>query len=170
MPSMLAVNKLLAEKGFENADRGRVAAEVEHCQPACGTFPAKELAAAAVVRILQRTQIFWRHCPRTARPKLRSVARWAMQVHLAGRNALAAQRKLQPACHLMGRTAYLDALARVSDQLGEWIIGPRPTGTINPAIPHRGAVHPVCPCLRSGAGFHESHRAVQHQKPSSNRC
>ena len=136
---VLAVNKLLAEKGFESMTVDEVAAEVGIAKASLYKhFPSKEhLAAAAMVRILQRTQDFLAALPPedSAVSKLRSVARWAMQVHLAGEMPLLPSENSSLRATLMGHTAYLDALTQVSDQLGEWIIQAQADGAINPAIP-----------------------------------
>lgn len=136
---VLAVNKLLAEKGFESMTVDEVAAEVGIAKASLYKhFPSKEhLAAAAMVRILQRTQDFLASLPETAsaHDKLQAVVRWAMQVHLAGEMPLLPSENSTLRATLMAHKAYLDALTEVSDRLGEWIVQAQDAGRLNPAVP-----------------------------------
>jgi AcrR family transcriptional regulator len=134
-----AVNRLLAEKGFESMTVDEVAAEVGIAKASLYKhFPSKEhLAAAAMVRILQRTQDFLVSLPpdASAHDKLKSVVRWAMQVHLDGEMPLLPSENSSLRATLMGHAAYLAVLTEVSDQLGEWILQAQADGAINPAVP-----------------------------------
>jgi hypothetical protein len=67
--------------------------------------------------------------------KLKSVVRWAMQVHLAGEMPLLPSENSRLRTTLMGHAAYLDALIQVSDRLGEWILQAQTAGTIRPELP-----------------------------------
>ena len=134
-----AVNRLLAEKGFEGMTVDEVAAEVGVAKASLYKhFPSKEhLAAAAMVRILQRTLAHLAALPaeQPAHEKLKSVVRWAMQVHLAGEMPLLPTENSTLRATLMGHAAYLDALVQVSDQLGAWIEQAQASGALNPATP-----------------------------------
>ncbi|MGB4061828.1 MAG: TetR/AcrR family transcriptional regulator [Burkholderiaceae bacterium] len=136
---VLAVNRLLAEKGFEGMTVDEVAAEVGVAKASLYKhFPSKEhLAAAAMVRILQRTLDHMATLPAglAAHDKLKSVVRWAMQVHLAGEMPLLPTENSTLRATLMGHAAYLDALVNVSDQLGGWIEQAQASGALNPATP-----------------------------------
>ena len=136
---VVAVNKLLAEKGFESMTVDEVANEVGIAKASLYKhFPSKEhLAAAAMVRILQRTQAFLNQLPGSdsAASKLRQVARWTMEVHLAGEMPLLPSENSSLRGTLMGHRGYLDLLTEVSDQLGEWIVQAQADGAISAAIP-----------------------------------
>lgn len=134
-----AVNRLLAEKGFDGMTVDEVAAEVGVAKASLYKhFPSKEhLAAAAMVRILQRTLAHMATLDEgmPAQDKLKSVVRWAMQVHLAGEMPLLPTENSTLRATLMEHSAYIDALVNVSDQLGAWIEAAQANGSINPAMP-----------------------------------
>ncbi len=136
---VVAVNKLLAEKGFESMTVDEVAHEVGIAKASLYKhFPSKEhLAAAAMVRILQRTQSFLQTLPEAEAPasKLRQVARWTMEVHLAGEMPLLPSENSSLRATLMGHPAYLDLLTQVSDQLGEWIVQAQADHAISRDVP-----------------------------------
>ena len=136
---VLAVNRLLAEKGFESMTVDQVAAEVGIAKASLYKhFPSKEhLAAAAMVRILQRTQAHLNSLAADlpALDKLKSVARWAMEVHLAGEMPLLPSENSSLRATLMAHRAYLDVLMEVSDQLGEWIVQAQADGALSDKLP-----------------------------------
>ena len=82
------VNRLLAEKGFDAMTVDEVAAAVGIAKASLYKhFPSKEdLAAAAMVRVMRRAQEYLGQVPASLSPldKLRTVARWTMEVQLAG--------------------------------------------------------------------------------------
>jgi TetR/AcrR family transcriptional regulator, regulator of autoinduction and epiphytic fitness len=134
-----AVNRLLAEKGFDAMTVDEVAAEVGVAKASLYKhFPSKEhLAAAAMVRVLQRTLAHMATLPAemAAHDKLKSVVRWAMAVHLAGEMPLLPTENSTLRATLMGHGVYLDALVQVSDALGAWIEQAQAQGALNPATP-----------------------------------
>jgi hypothetical protein len=74
--------------------------------------------------------------PADAKPadQLKAVARWTMQVQLAGEMpSLPAQNSTLRAS-LMGNKPYLDRLMEVSDQLGAWISAAQTSGDLNPRL------------------------------------
>ena len=83
------VNRLLAERGFEAMTVDLVAAEVGIAKASLYKhFPSKEqLAATAMVRVLDRALAVM-NGPTCASPdaleRLRALARWTLQVQLAG--------------------------------------------------------------------------------------
>ena len=83
-----SVNRLLAEKGFDAMTVDEVAADVGIAKASLYKhFPSKEdLACAAMVREMRRAQDFLQSLPADAPPldNIRAVARWTMQVQLAG--------------------------------------------------------------------------------------
>ena len=83
-----AVNRLLAEKGFDAMTVDEVAANVGIAKASLYKhFSSKEeLAAAAMVHVMQRAQAFLNSLSSTDAPinNLRAAARWMMQLKLAG--------------------------------------------------------------------------------------
>ena len=136
---IVAVNKLLAEKGFEAMTVDEVAAAVGIAKASLYKhFPSKEdLGAAAMVRILQRALDFLASVPAdlSAIDKLRSVARWTMEVQLAGEMPSLPHQSSSLRSTLMSNRAYIDNLVRVSDILGGWIVAAQKDGAISAQLP-----------------------------------
>lgn len=132
-------NRLLAEKGFESMTVDEVAAAVGIAKASLYKhFPSKEdLAAAAMVRIMQRTLDFLASVPAADRPvdKLRTVVRWAMQVQLAGEMPSLPHQNSTLRATLMNNRGYLDRLVTISDRLGGWIQAAQADGSLDPKLP-----------------------------------
>ena len=132
-------NRLLAEKGFESMTVDEVAATVGIAKASLYKhFPSKEdLAAAAMVRIMQRTLDFLAAVPAEDKPvdKLRAVVRWAMQMQLAGEMPSLPHQNSSLRAALMNNRGYLDRLVAISDQLGGWIQAAQAEGSLNPKLP-----------------------------------
>lgn len=132
-------NRLLAEKGFESMTVDEVAASVGIAKASLYKhFPSKEdLAAAAMVRLMQRTQDFLASVPADQKPvdKLRAVVRWAMEVQLAGEMPSLPHQNSTLRAALMNNRGYLDRLVAISDVLGGWIQAAQADGTLNPKLP-----------------------------------
>ncbi|MDI3381663.1 TetR/AcrR family transcriptional regulator [Xenophilus aerolatus] len=166
------VNRLLAEKGFDAMTVDEVAAAVGIAKASLYKhFPSKEdLAAAAMVRIMQRTQDMLAALPADARPidQLRAVVRWALQVQLAGEMPSLPSQNSSLRAALMANRGYLDRLIAVSDRLGGWIQAAQAEGAINPALPpiavlytlYARACDPVLEFLKAG-GQHSDERIVE---------
>ncbi len=133
------VNRLLAEKGFESMTVDEVAASVGIAKASLYKhFPSKEdLAAAAMVRIMQRTQDMLASLPPTDPPlaKLRAVVRWTMEVQLQGEMPSLPHQNSTLRAALMNNRAYLDRLMEVSDTLGGWIQAAQADGTMSSKLP-----------------------------------
>jgi TetR/AcrR family transcriptional regulator, regulator of autoinduction and epiphytic fitness len=136
-----SVNRLLAEKGYDAMTVDEVAADVGIAKASLYKhFTSKEeLAAAAMIRVLDQTldQLATLEAlPKaTALERLQAVARWTMQVQLAGEMpSLPAQNSTLRAA-LTANKAYLDRLIRVSDKLGEWIVAAQKAGHLNRKLP-----------------------------------
>lgn len=140
-----SVNRLLAEKGFDLMTVDEVAADVGIAKASLYKhFPSKEaLAAEAMIRVLDRALLLLAELeadPRDAQPahaieQLKAVARWTMQVQLAGAMpSLPAQNSSLRAV-LVGNRNYLDRLMHVSDILGRWITQAQACAALNPALP-----------------------------------
>ncbi|QCB47286.1 TetR/AcrR family transcriptional regulator [Hydrogenophaga sp. PAMC20947] len=136
-----AVNRLLAEKGYDNMTVDEVAAEVGIAKASLYKhFGSKEkLAAAAMIRVLERAQACLDNLeaqpPVTPLERLKAVVRWTMEVQLAGdMPSLPAQNSALRAVLLANRD-YLDLLMVVSDRLGAWIIEAQKGGQLQAGLP-----------------------------------
>ncbi len=136
-----SVNRLLAEKGYDMMTVDEVAADVGIAKASLYKhFASKEaLAAAAMVRLLDRALTFIAtldsHPTARAIDHLREVARWSMQVQLAGEMpSLPAQNSSLRAA-LSNDAGYLQRLMDVSDKLGAWIVAAQAAGHLNRELP-----------------------------------
>ena len=136
-----AVNRLLADKGYDNMTVDEVAAEVGIAKASLYKhFGSKEkLAAAAMIRVLERAQACLDNLeaqpPVSPLERLKAVVRWTMEVQLAGEMpSLPAQNSALRAVLLANR-AYLDLLMVVSDRLGAWIVEAQQGGQIQSGLP-----------------------------------
>jgi TetR/AcrR family transcriptional regulator, regulator of autoinduction and epiphytic fitness len=134
-----AVNRLLAEKGFDAMTVDEVAAEVGIAKASLYKhFPSKEdLAAAAMVHVMNRAHAFLDTLDDSRPPLelLREMARWMMQVQLAGEMPSLPSENSSLRTTLMQNKAYMDGLLRGSDRLGAWIEAARADGSLNTALP-----------------------------------
>lgn len=163
-----SVNRLLAEKGFDMMTVDEVAADVGIAKASLYKhFSSKEaLAAAAMIRVLERALGHLRlleqqHPEATPVEQLKAMARWTMQVQLAGEMpSLPAQNSTLRAT-LVADKAYLDRLMEVSEQLGVWIAGAQGSGSLNPRLPPElvlytlfaRACDPVLGLLKAGGQY-----------------
>lgn len=133
------VNRLLAEKGFEAMTVDEVAAQVGIAKASLYKhFPSKEaLAAAAMVRVMQRAQDFISSLPDEGTPleKLRTVVRWTLEVKLAGEMPSLPSQNSTLRATLLANQDYMDGLMAVSDRLGTWIEAAQAAGELNPTLP-----------------------------------
>ena len=136
-----SVNRLLAEKGYDAMTVDEVAADVGIAKASLYKhFASKEeLAAAAMIRVLDHALAYLATLeaqPKvTAIERLKGVARWTMEVQLAGEMpSLPAQNSTLRAA-LTANKAYLDRLIRVGDKLGEWITAAQKAGQLNRKLP-----------------------------------
>jgi TetR/AcrR family transcriptional regulator, regulator of autoinduction and epiphytic fitness len=136
-----SVNRLLADKGFDLMTVDEVAADVGIAKASLYKhFASKEaLAAAAMVRLMERTQaLVDQQAARTdasALERLKAVTLWALQTQLAGDMPSVPSQNSSLRAELMANKPYLDAILRVSDTLGEWILEAQSEGEINPVLP-----------------------------------
>ena len=161
-----SVNRLLAEKGFEAMTVDEVAADVGIAKASLYKhFTSKEeLAAAAMVRMLDRALAFLdREAAREATPieHLKAVARWTMQVQLAGEMPSLPSQSSSLRATLMQHRDYLDRVMTVSERLGAWITAAQQVGQIAAALPpeavlftlYARACDPVLAFLKAGGQF-----------------
>ena len=133
-----AVNRLLAEKGFDLMTVDEVAAEVGIAKASLYKhFPSKEdLAAAAMVRVLGRALAFLATLPENGKPveQLRALTRWMMQLQVAGEMPSLPSQNSSLRATLMNNRAYLDGLMQVSDQMGAWIEAAQKDGSLSSKV------------------------------------
>lgn len=167
-----AVNRLLAEKGFDLMTVDQVAAEVGIAKASLYKhFPSKEdLAAAAMVRVVGRAQAFLSGLPANARPldQLKAMVRWMMQLQLVGEMPSLPHHNSSLRTTLVNNKAYVDGLMQVSEQLGGWIEQAQQDGSLNPTLPallvlytlYARACDPVVEFLKAG-GQHSDQELVE---------
>jgi AcrR family transcriptional regulator len=163
-------SRLLADKGFEAMTVDEVAASVGIAKASLYKhFSSKEdLAAAAMVRVMQRAQSYLRDLPPAApMAQLRTVARWTMELKLRGEMPSLPSQNSTLRAKLMADAAYMDGLIDVSDRLGAWIEAAQAQGLLNPALPaiavlytlYARACDPVLEFLRMG-GQHDDAQII----------
>ncbi len=167
-----AVNRLLAEKGFDAMTVDEVAAEVGIAKASLYKhFPSKEdLACAAMVRVMRRAQDFLQSLPADAAPldNIKAVARWTMEVQLAGEMPSLPSQNSSLRATLMKSRDYMDGLIEISDALGGWIEAAQAQGALNPGLPaiavlytlYARACDPVLEFLKTG-GQHTDAQIVE---------
>ncbi|MCY7309104.1 MAG: TetR/AcrR family transcriptional regulator [Rhodoferax sp.] len=167
-----AVNRLLAEKGFDAMTVDEVAATVGIAKASLYKhFPSKEdLAAAAMVRVMRRAQDFFASLSDQTPPQdnLRAVVRWTMQVELAGDMPSLPSQNSSLRATLMANKEYMDGLFEVSDRLGAWIEAAQANGSISKVLPpiavlytlYARACDPVLEFLQMG-GQHSDDEIVE---------
>ena len=164
---LASVNRLLAEKGFDVMTVEEVAADVGIAKASLYKhFTSKEeLAAAAMIRVLARAlaQIELLLANPAVPPidQLKAVARWTMQVQLAGEMPSLPAQNSALRVALLANRAYLDRLMQVSDLLGAWITAAQADGSLNAALPSEvilytlfaRACDPVLSLLKAGGNY-----------------
>lgn len=163
-------SRLLAEKGFEAMTVDEVAANVGIAKASLYKhFPSKEdLAAAAMVKLMQKAQDFLRELPaQSAMAQLRCVVRWTMELQLQGQMPSLPSRNSTLRAKLMANTPYMDGLIEVSDRLGAWIEKAQAQGHLQSGLPpiavlytlYARACDPVLEFLKMG-GQHDDAQII----------
>ena len=161
---LAAVNRLLAEKGYDAMTLDAVAAEVGIAKASLYKhFDSKEaLAAAAMAGVLDRALAEVERLAALpsldARGRVVETARWAMQAQLAGEMPTLPAENSALRAALVAHRPYLDRLMQLSDLLGAWIVEAQAAGQLDPALPpevilytvYARACDPVLPVLRAG--------------------
>lgn len=134
-----AVNRLLAEKGFDAMTVDEVAAAVGIAKASLYKhFPSKEdLAAAAMSHLMSQAQIFLDGLDPAGSPldKLRATVEWTMRLKLGGNMPTLPSQNSTLRTALMASKSYMDGLIDVSDRLGAWIEEAQAQGDINTKLP-----------------------------------
>ena len=162
---VLAVNRLLAEKGFDLMTVDEVALEVGIAKASLYKhFSSKEdLAAAAMVRVIGLAEAFLTGLPVAAKPldQLKATTRWMLQVQLKGEMPSLPSQNSTLRANLMANKAYLDGLMHISNQIGQWIEAAQADGSLNAAVPavvvlytlYSRACDPVPGFLKAGGQY-----------------
>jgi len=162
-----SVNRLLADKGFDLMTVDEVAADVGIAKASLYKhFPSKEaLATAAMVRLMERAQavVDQQAARAEASPydRLQAITRWALEVQLAGEMPTVPSQNSSLRAELMANRPYLDAIMRVSDVLGGWILQAQADGDIDQRLPpevvlytiYARACDPVPAFLKAGGQY-----------------
>ncbi len=134
-----AVNRLLAEKGFDAMTVDEVAVEVGIAKASLYKhFPSKEdLAAAAMARVMERARAFLEGLDGSRAPLelLHDAVRWTMEVQLAGEMPSLPSENSSLRATLTTHKGFVDGLMEVSERLGAWISAAQADGSLNPALP-----------------------------------
>ncbi len=144
-----AVNRLLADKGFDLMTVDEVAADVGIAKASLYKhFSSKEaLAAAAMVRLLQRAlALIEQQAARTDTTplqRLQTVTRWLLELQLAGEMPTLPSQNSSLRAELMANRDYMDALMLASERLGQWITQAQADGDIEPALPPEVVLYTV---------------------------
>ena len=169
---VVAVNRLLAEKGFDLMTVDEVALEVGIAKASLYKhFSSKEdLAAAAMVRVIGLAKAFLASLPPHAPPldQLKSLARWMLQLQIKGEMPSLPSQNSSLRANLMANKAYLDGLMEISDQMGSWIEAAQADGTLSTRVPplvvlytlYARACDPVPGFLKAG-GQHTDEEIVE---------
>jgi AcrR family transcriptional regulator len=169
---VVAVNRLLAEKGFDLMTVDEVAVEVGIAKASLYKhFSSKEdLAAAAMVRVLGLAKAFLASLPPNAPPldQLKSLARWMLQLQIKGEMPSLPSQNSSLRANLMANKAYLDGLMDISDQMGSWIEAAQSDGSLSKKVPalavmytlYARACDPVPGFLKAG-GQHTDEEIVE---------
>ena len=171
---IVAVNRLLADKGFDLMTVDEVAGEVGIAKASLYKhFASKEaLAAAAMVRLMQRTLAqtdqLGSRSELSAFDRVRLLTQWALQVQVAGEMPVLPAQNSSLRAELMGNRDYLDGLLRVSEVLGGWIVRAQSDGDIDADLPVEVVMYTVfaracdpVPAFLKAGGKHSDEQIVQ---------
>ena len=164
-----SVNRLLADKGFDAMTMDEVAADVGIAKASLYKhFASKEaLAAAAMNRILSRSMAYLteleRQGPLASVDRLKAVARWTMEVQLAGEMPSLPSQNSSLRAALVADADYMNLLMAVTEKLGEWIVQAQADQQLSQKLPPEvilytlfaRACDPVLSVLKAGGHPHE---------------
>ena len=146
---VVAVNRLLATKGYDAMTVDEVAAEAGMAKASLyKLFTSKEeLAGAAMVGVLDRALAFVEGlrdeasqaaeagAPTRPLDQLKAVTRWAMQTQLEGEMPSLPAQNSNLSASLQSNDAYMDRLIALSNRLSIWITEAQTSGQLQPALP-----------------------------------
>lgn len=146
---VVAVNRLLATKGYDAMTVDEVAAEAGMAKASLyKLFTSKEeLAGAAMVGVLDRALAFVdglrdeasqaaeAGAPIRPLDQLKAVTRWAMQTQLEGEMPSLPAQNSNLSASLQSNDAYMDRLIALSNRLSIWITEAQTSGQLQAALP-----------------------------------
>ena len=146
---VVAVNRLLATKGYDAMTVDEVAAEAGMAKASLyKLFTSKEeLAGAAMVGVLDRALAFVEGlrdeasqaaeagAPTRPLDQLKAVTRWAMQTQLEGEMPSLPAQNSNLSASLQSNDAYMDRLIALSNRLSIWITEAQTSGQLHAALP-----------------------------------
>ncbi len=160
-----AVNRLLAQKGYDLMTMDEVAAEVGIAKASLYKhFESKEaVAAASMTRFIEEALSMTRDLPDHMKPidKIKSVVRWAVRVHLSGTMPSLPSTRSSIQQTLLAHEPYVEKLEQLTLLLGEWIGQAQDSGELSPALPgevilytiYARSCDPVADFLKNGGAF-----------------
>ena len=163
-----AVNRLLAEKGFDAMTVDAVAAEVGIAKASLYKhFESKEaLAGAAMIGAVDRALAEIErlsHDPAqvTDFERLKALTRWAMREQLAGEMPSLPSQSSALRAALIANKAYVERLMQLRDLLGAWIVAAQRAGQLDAKLPpevvlytlYAKACDPVLVLLKAGGSY-----------------
>jgi len=163
-----AVNRLLAQKGYDLMTMDEVAAEVGIAKASLYKhFESKDsLAAASMTRFLEDAVAMAKALPSqmSALNKLKSVVRWAVAIHLTGTMPSLPSTRSSIQQTLLAHEPYVRQLETLTEQLGDWITQAQSTGDLSAALPgevilytiYARSCDPVADFLKNGGAFSDA--------------
>jgi TetR/AcrR family transcriptional regulator of autoinduction and epiphytic fitness len=160
-----AVNKLLAQKGFDLMTMDEVAADVGIAKASLYKhFESKEaLAAASMTRLLEDalSVVEGISTKLSALDKLKALVRWGIKLHLGGTMPLLPSTRSSIQQSLLTNTPYMARLSALTEKLGEWITEAQLSGNLTPSLPGEVILYtifarscdPVADFLKLGGAF-----------------
>lgn len=160
-----AVNRLLAQKGFDLMTMDEVAADVGIAKASLYKhFESKEaLAAASMTRLLADAISVTESMSHkmTALDKLKGLVRWAIKLHLNGTMPLLPSTRSSIQQSLLNNPPYIAKLSELTETLGEWIGQAQQNGELSPSLPGEVILYtifarscdPVADFLKMGGAF-----------------
>ncbi len=163
-----AVNRLLAQKGYDLMTMDEVAGEVGIAKASLYKhFDSKDrLAAASMTRFLEDALAMARQLPThlLAIDKLKSVVRWAVSIHLTGTMPSLPSTRSSIQQTLLAHEPYLTQLEALTELLGQWIQEAQALGDLSAALPgevilytiYARSCDPVADFLKNGGAFSDA--------------
>jgi AcrR family transcriptional regulator len=160
-----AVNKLLAQKGFDLMTMDEVAADVGIAKASLYKhFESKEaLAAASMTRLLEDalSVVDSMSSKLTAIDKLKALVKWGIKLHLGGTMPLLPSTRSSIQQSLLTNPPYMAKLGELTEKLGEWINEAQHEGNLTPSLPGEVILYtifarscdPVADFLKMGGAF-----------------
>lgn len=160
-----AVNKLLAQKGFDLMTMDEVAADVGIAKASLYKhFESKEaLAAASMTRLLEDalSVVEGISTKLSAIDKLKALVRWGIKLHLGGTMPLLPSTRSSIQQSLLTNALYMARLSALTEKLGEWITEAQLSGSLTPSLPGEVILYtifarscdPVADFLKLGGAF-----------------